>query len=266
MVKTITLDSLDRVMDIFKDQQLNEKEDRYRSSFIYRGMPDSSFKLQTSLKTNCGDKSNHLEQHILRNFAKYAALGSSDIHTSIWDELIIGQHHGLPTRLLDWTYSPLIALHFSTSEGDLNNMSRHDSCLWRIDAKEINALLPDRYHDTLKTNHAFCFTDKMLAKCAGSLEQYDADMGENSMVIMEPSSLDERIISQYSFFSVIPGGFGDIEKWLDTHTNNSVKYIVKANIRWQVRDMLDAMNINERILFPGLDGLSEWIKRYYYVK
>lgn len=266
MVNTIILDSLDGVMDILKDQKLNEKEDRYRSSFIYRGMPDSSFKLQTSLKTNCGEKSGHLEQHILRNFAKYAALATQDTGTSIWDELIIGQHHGLPTRLLDWTYSPLIGLHFSTSEGDLNSMNKHDSCLWRIDANEINAMLPDRYHDMLKTNHAFCFTDKMLAKCASSLEQYDADMKENSMVIMEPSSLDERIISQYSFFSVIPGGFGEIEEWLDTHTCNSVKYIIKADIRWQVRDLLDAMNVNERILFPGLDGLSEWIRRYYFVK
>ena len=266
MVNTVILDSLDGVMDILKDQKLNEKEDRYRSSFLYRGMPDASFRLQTSLKTNCGEKSRRLEQHILRNFAKYAAFDSTHGDMSVWDELIIGQHHGLPTRLLDWTYSPLIGLHFSTSEGDLNSMGSRDSCLWRIDANEINALLPDRYHDTLKMNHAFCFTDKMLAGCAGSLEQYDADMGEKAMVLMEPSSLDERIISQYSFFSVIPGDFGDIEDWLDTHTGNSIKYIIKAGIRWQVRDLLDAMNINERILFPGLDGLSEWIRRYYFVK
>ena len=67
-------------------------------------------------------------------------------------------------------------------------------------------------------------------------------------------------------FSVIPMGMTDIEGFLDAHTKNTVKYVIDRNLRWRVRDMLDSLNISERLLYPGLDGLSKWIARHYYVK
>ena len=45
-----------------------------------------------------------------------------------------------------------------------------------------------------------------------------------------------------------------------------MKYVIDKNLRWRVRDMLDSLNISERLFFPGLDGLSKWIARHYYVK
>ena len=71
---------------------------------------------------------------------------------------------------------------------------------------------------------------------------------------------------QYSFFSVTTMGMKDIEKFLDDHTKNTVKYVIDRKLRWRVRDMLDSLNISERLLYPGLDGLSKWIARHYYVK
>ncbi len=57
-----------------------------------------------------------------------------------------------------------------------------------------------------------------------------------------------------------------IEGFLDAHTDNTVQYIIKKEIRWQIRDMLDHQNISERIVYPGLDGLSRWLGRHYYVR
>ena len=42
------------------------------------------------------------------------------------------------------------------------------------------------------------------------------------------------------------------------------KVVVPAELKWEVRDKLDQANINERTLFPGLDGLSRWLVRYYF--
>lgn len=60
-------------------------------------------------------------------------------------------------------------------------------------------------------------------------------------------------------------GVSSIENFLDKHTKNTVKYIIDKDIKWNVRDILDQMNISERTMMPGLDGLSTWLKRHYFV-
>ena len=45
-----------------------------------------------------------------------------------------------------------------------------------------------------------------------------------------------------------------------------MKYVIDRKLRWRVRDMLDQLNMSERIVYPGLDGLSRWIARHYFVK
>ena len=157
-------------------------------------------------------------------------------------------------------------------------MDRHDCALWKINILEMNRRLPLRYQNILKSKNAFLMTVDMMDELTRNerneqeaLKRYDEDMEGRAMVLLEPPSLDQRIISQYSYFSVIPSVIehgGDdlgIEEFLDD-TNNTVKYIIDAGLKWRIRDMLDQMNINERIVYPGLDGLTMWLKRHYYVK
>ena len=73
-------------------------------------------------------------------------------------------------------------------------------------------------------------------------------------------------MNQYSFFSVIPMEMENVEDFLDRCTEHTVKYVIDRKLRWRVRDMLDQLNMSERIVYPGLDGLSRWIARHYYVK
>ena len=64
----------------------------------------------------------------------------------------------------------------------------------------------------------------------------------------------------------LPDYVDDIETFLAEHTSQTVRYVISAKLRWDVRDLLDQFNINERIIYPGLDGLTKWITRHYYVR
>jgi len=265
MIQEIRIEKVEDLMPMLSEQEYRPELGRNRSGYLYRGMPNSTYKMRTSLSRCCKDKQKMLEPAILNNFAKYAIEDDPTVAQSVWNRMITGQHNGLPTRLLDWSHSALVALHFATTEENLNAMTAHDCVVWRIDMYELIAHLPEKYRLAVGREQSTLFSVEMLNGLAPTLEQYDEDMGDHSMVIIEPPSTNERIITQYSFFSVTPTGM-DIEKFLDEMTENTVKYVIDKNLRWRVRDMLDSLNISERLFFPGLDGLSKWIARHYYVK
>ena len=56
---------------------------------------------------------------------------------------------------------------------------------------------------------------------------------------------------------------GSLDAWLGEHPELCRRVVIPAGLKWEVRDKLDQANVTERVLFPGLDGLSRWLKRYY---
>ncbi|HEU4520659.1 MAG TPA: FRG domain-containing protein, partial [Thermoanaerobaculia bacterium] len=108
---------------------------RFRSNFVFRGVPRAGHALETSLQT--GDFVAK-EKHLLSSFRKYAARNSVQ-GDSVWNWLSLAKHHGLPTRLLDWTYSPYVAMHFATFD---EKHSGEDGAIWCVDYRKTNELLP----------------------------------------------------------------------------------------------------------------------------
>ncbi len=267
MIQEIHIDTLEELLPLLTEQKYREDIDRNRSPYVYRGMSDSSFKMYTSLSRNCKGRQKQLEPAILENFAKYAINDEPEIGHSVWRQMILGQHYGLPTRLLDWTQSALVGLNFAMTEENLEDMDKHDCMVWRINMSEMIDLLPESYKKAVRKKNSMIFTVDMLKELTGnSLKQYDQDMGNSAMVIFEPPSLNQRIINQHSFFTAVPTGIEDIEQFLADNTSDTVKYVIDKKLRWRVRDMLDQLNMSERIVYPGLEGVSKWIARHYYVK
>jgi hypothetical protein len=230
----------------------------HRSNYAFRGRADAAEDLRTSLIRLGGD-ARSLEGYLLRNFRRYARGGDVPFD-SVWDWLALGQHHGLPTRLLDWTYSPYVALHFATA-----NLESYDAdgVVWCLDYVRTHEQLPDVLGDVLKHEGANVFTPELLARAAPGLRELDGLADQPFCLFLEPPSLDERIVNQYALFCLLSGATAVLDDWLTDRLDLGSKIVIPAELKWEVRDKLDQANITERVLFPGLDGLSAWLTRYY---
>jgi hypothetical protein len=82
-------------------------------------------------------------------------------------------------------------------------------------------------------------------------------------VFLEPPSLDDRIVNQFALFSLMSRPRARLDGWLRRRPGLCRRIIVPAGLKWEVRDKLDQANITERVLYPGLDGLGRWLRRYY---
>jgi hypothetical protein len=233
---------------------------RYRSDLVYRGVANKEWDLDTSLK-RLGPQGAVLERPLLRSFAKYAQPGDIPSNT-LWFRLAVAQHHGLPTRLMDWSVSPKVAAHFATAEEEHYDK---DGAIWCVDVVQARERLPERLKNLLRSEYAFLFSVEMLEKIS-TLHEFD-ELGEDEEFVLffEPPSLDARIINQGAIMSVMPGPTLELGRFLRRKPNRNMAHriIIPKRLKWEIRDKLDQDNVTERMLFPGLDGLSRWLKRYY---
>jgi hypothetical protein len=103
----------------------------------------------------------------------------------------------------------------------------------------------------------------MLNRAAHSLRAFDALSGKPFVAFFEPPSLDERIVNQYALFSLVSDPQVRLDDWLSDHPDVFRRIIVPGDLKVEIRDRLDNSNITERVLYPGLDGLTRWLNRYY---
>lgn len=231
---------------------------RYRSDYAFRGLSDMNYELKNSFLRNCGDRP-ELEYHLLRNFRKYSISRDPQLTSTFWRALVLAQHHGLPTRLIDWTYSPFIAMHFATANTEKYDI---DGVIWKVDFVKVNQLVPTPLSNGLEEEKCNAFTVEMLEKIV-SLGDFDRLFTENQVLFFEPPSIDERIVNQFALFSVMNNPTSVLDEWLIQHPDTYRRIIIPKELKLEVRDKLDQANITERVLFPGLDGLAKWLKRHY---
>jgi hypothetical protein len=232
---------------------------RFWSHFAFRGLSDATYRLPTSL-IRLGGQFWTLERHLLRNFRKYSQLGDADQTFSDWKWLTIGQHHGLPTRLLDWTYSPFAALHFATV--NIRHFDR-DGAIWCVDYTKAHQGIPQELRDQQTYSGSDVFTVGMLERVVRDVDQFDRLAPDPFAVFFEPPSMDARIINQFALFSVLSDSRMSFDDWLAPRSHIYRRVIIPKDLKGEIRDKLDQANVTERVLFPGLDGLAAWLTRHY---
>jgi hypothetical protein len=257
-MKEVRVASWAELTEVLYAESWKEELGRFRSDSAFRGLEAPEEELRTGLM-RLGDEQGEMEGHLLRNFRKYASRGAVPAD-SAWNWLALAQHFGLPTRLLDWTFSPYIALHFATEHLEY---FEDDGIIWCVDFMRVKDFLPAALKEILREEGANVFTAEMLGRVAPGLREFDALAPEPFVAFLEPPSLDERIVNQYALFSLMSSPTAMLDGWLTDHPGLARRVVVPRRLKWEVRDKLDQANITERVLYPGLDGLSRWLRRQY---
>jgi hypothetical protein len=262
-ITEVTVTSLGDLIDKVTPTEPDPKTGRRRDSGVYRGDPDANWPLLTSLDKLGGAGSPHskadLEEHILRNFIRYSRPYFSTAPVNEWEVLVAAQHHGLPTRLLDWTYSPLVAAHFAT----VASARAIDRVIWRLDWKSVHrffrlpelALLIQDLEGILGVDQPM--TPWSLFSGAATTKPFAC--------MFEPPSLNARIVAQSATFTLCSDKRVSFDRFLDGHGLGSAltKLIIPAREAARFRDQLDLVSVDERRLFPDLDGVAAEMRRYY---
>ena len=259
-VKTIRISTLGELVDRVTPEDPDPTTGRLRDYGVYRGGSNASAPLLTGLDklggTDAPHSKQHVEEHILRNFIRYSRAHLSQPPANEWELLVAAQHHGLPTRLLDWTYSPLVAAHFATSATVAT-----DRVIWRLDWKRIHRAfgLPEL---------AFLIED--LERIRGHDSRFTpwklfAQETRDFACLIDPPSLDARIVAQSGAFTLCSDKTRSLDCFLADHglQDTLTRFVIPFAKIQCIRDQLDLVGISERHLFPDLDGVAAELKRYY---
>jgi hypothetical protein len=263
-IREITIESLDELIRWVTPASPDPDSGRRRDYSVYRGTRHAPTSLLTSLDrlgmpvTSPHAKA-HLEEHLLRNFIRYSRAHLESRPSNDWEFLVIAQHHGLPTRLLDWTYSPVIAAHFATVSDE-----NGPGVIWRLDWRKIHehfaipslALTVEDLHRTL------------CEKGYASLwDFFRRDASQEALIVcmLEPPALDHRILLQSATFTLCSDKTRSLDDILVSAGLASAltRFVVPNRRIGYMRDQLDMCGINEQRLFPDLGGVAAAMRRYY---
>lgn len=258
-----TIRSLGELIDSVTPAEPDPTTGRRRDAGVYHGAASAEHTLLTSLDRLGGTDPPHtkrrLEEHILRNFARYSRPYLRSAPINDWELLVIAQHHGVPTRLLDWSYSPLVAAHFATTSAKPGT----ECAVWRLEWQRIHQAygiepLALRIEDI----HTLDIIDRRGRFTVWDLFEHD---GSSFSFLIEPPSLNERIFAQAATFTIATDTSRPYEAFLAEEglTNALTKFVIPADVTAHIRDQLDLAGVEERYLFPDLDGVAASIRRYY---
>lgn len=264
----VVINGWDKLIECFNEQCKKE--------WIFRGENKKYDQLETSLerafrlKISNDDSINEFEKKLINEFKRSCNLYIKDIkyipdeeNTVEW--LALMQHHGAPTRLLDWSYSFFIAIFFALERPESKekiSKNNNYSYVWAIDSEWLRKKLKHSWTNTEKNNIHTKKREKIYKKYIFN------DEPKTAVYLINPYELNERLVIQQGvflcpgdlskdFMGNLKGNFYDIEDNLEAKIK---LYKIDLSKRKDILKKLYRMNINRATLFPGLDGFAESLR------
>lgn len=248
--------------------------------WCFRGQREFAWLLETSLdratrvayRTDTGSGYYHLDRKTEQSKLIYPFQQQAHIHlqhlplkNDLCSWLAIMQHFGAPTRLLDWSKSPYVALYFALEEAptEKNETETPASALWALDLD----WLQKNCEKNLQAENIFTVSNSYLT--SRKLNRMLKNMIDQPVVIpVEPLSANERMIAQQGLFLCnlhnMASFCQSLMKMMITQGIPDQPVIRKLKITSEVRfdllKKLQKMNIHRASLFPGLDGVGKYLK------
>ncbi len=215
-----------QIIEIKSFSEFESKVDKISQSTLCRGVPNSEFELIPFLFRNKHQNEFDLiEKNMMWIFKSHAKAYLANYPDSELEWLTIAQHHGLPTRLLDWTLSPIVALYFAVSKH-----KDYDGVVYVYDIKKFK-------------------------------KESEIDLKSLSEIVaIFPPHATNRVAAQSGAFTIHPTNIQKLDK--DEIQKIIIPKKEKRNILWK----LYKYGIHPASLFPGLDGITGYIKfQNYYI-
>ena len=232
-----------------------------------------------------------LERTALETFSNHVIGHVAHIPRTDWEMLALAQHHGMPTRFMDWTTNPLVAIYFATRATKKNAVGdQMDSAIYVLTSE------PDRYADLRRDKadrearsegakklweeaefdnleaasdedddpYADLESEKSSSSASSSsseeaetetiLEECDSLFLIAENVIYDPPHVSPRIRSQDGVLLACHQPLEPLEE------SDYIEIIVKAKAHDAIRRELDKYGVFDKQLFPDLDGMAKWLK------
>ena len=215
-METVEIKKFDELLEAFESQKTGQ-------NFVYRGVSNSNFELITSLgrcESALGRPIARLESRLVKLFKESSIPYLEHTPNNELEWLAVAQHYGLPTRLLDWTYNPLVATYFA-----IESTPDNDGAIYILSG---------------------CSTIQIPSKT----NPYKLD----KVYKYRPPYISARIQNQAGLFTV------HHEPDTSFEHDKLKKVVIPLKMKPAIKKTLFKYGINQRLIYPGLEGVARDLK------